>query len=197
MPDIVLAVDSHLVGIRLAWLPSIDESGFEPGMADTSWIGCGPYLWYDPRTIRAVAAEHIAVFGIGEVRGLIEPDPLKLSALVLGDILGPVHRSQIDPGPGREAPHVLVVVILAAGHDPGVQVDRPVDDLLKLWEGLPQQQPVIVRNLVRSQQPHQQGIGFAAPGCSTVSTFVLWSAQELSLSRLWLPDDSSHLVTTN
>lgn len=98
----------------------------------------------------------------------VESDEIVPLPLVVGAVLGAVHRAKIDLGAGRKCPAVVVAVIFCPRIGPFVYLHGAIDQLRELREGLTQKQPRIIRDMYLSQCLRQQSVALAASGSAAV-----------------------------
>ncbi len=184
----------HVLPDRVHGRGCRDKSLLHPAVAHAAGVGRGPDIDPGARPVGPVSGKQVVVLLEQEVRQLVEADEVVGLALVLHLVLGVLHGPEDNLGPAGEGPRVVPGVVLGLGEHPGVVVQRLVDQLRQLGEGLSQDQPLVVRNLHLPQRLNHQGVALAASGSAAVQGLILRPGHKHRLPGLRLPHHvSSHL----
>ena len=137
-----------------------DETFLDPSMPHTARVCRAADVYPRPRPVRSVAGKKVAVFLPRKVGQLVESDKVIRLPLILDLVLCVLHRSEEDFRPAWECPRVAAAVVARARVDTRVVVQRLVNELGKLREGLSQDDRLVIRDIYLTQCLDDQRIGF-------------------------------------
>ena len=138
-----------------------DETFLDPSVPHAAGVCRAADVYPRPRAIRAVAREKIAVLFPRKVGQLVKCDKVIRLALILDLVLCILHRAEEYLRPARECPRVAAAVIARARIDARVVVQRLVNELGKLREGLSQDDRLVIRDIYLTQRLDDQRVGFS------------------------------------
>ena len=188
----VREADLELLPDRLHGLGRRDEALLHPAVAHAAGVGLRPDVAAGPRPVGAVSGEQVAVLLPEKLRQLVKVDEVIALALVVGPVLGVLHRAEENLGPGGEGPDVLALVKPGLFVGPSVNLRAAVHQLSELREGLAEDKPTVMRYLHLAQGLGQGAVRFTAARCTAVQCLVLKAGHECRLARLRCPDDFTH-----
>ena len=152
--DGILADGSHRRRCR-------DESFLDPSVPHTAGVRRAADVYTRPRPVRSVSGKEVAVFFPCKVGQLVECDKVIRLPLILDLVLCILHRAEEYFRPARECPCVAAAVVTRARIDTRVVVQRLVNELGKLREGLSQDDRLVIRDIHLPQCLNDQRIGFS------------------------------------
>ena len=137
-----------------------DETFLDPSVPHTAGVRRAADVYARPRTVRSVAGKEVAVFLPCKVGQLVECDKVIRLPLILDLVLCVLHRAKEYFRPAWECPRVAAAVVARARIDTRVVVQRLVNELGKLREGLSQDDRLVIRDIYLTQCLDDQRIGF-------------------------------------
>ena len=170
-----------------------DEPRLHPAVADAAGVGGGTHIHPGARPGGAVAAHHVAVLVPLKVGQLVKADKIVGFALIVGAVLGVLHRAEPDLCPAGKDPYMGGGVVLRLRESPAVIHLALIHKVGKLRVGLAQDQRPVMRDVHLPQRFDEQRIALAAARRAAVQCLRLRSAHKFQLPGLRLPHNDCPL----